>query len=709
MKPLIDILNMNTSQTLNTLFSPKSIAILGASNTAGKSGAVPIALLLEAGYAGKIYPVNPRQNIVYGLPCHASLGDIEDAIDLVIIAVPASHVLAALEKSRPGQISNAVIFTSGFAEVGDSGLQLQQQLQAFARERHIRLLGPNCLGFINVRQSTYATFSPAPFNGRLPAGDVGMVTQSGAFGAYAYCLARERHLGLSFWISTGNESDLDVADCIQWLVDDPDTNVIMAYIEGCKDGDKLKRALAAANLAGKPVVVTKIGRTNSGARAAASHTAALAGDDVVYDALFKQYSVIRAYTIDEFFNVGQALSKWPGRTANQNLAIISISGGVGALMADEADEHRLSLPAPPEEVKARLLARIPFAGANNPVDVTGHALTDLSILLDTSRDLLGTGNYDALAIFLAAAGSSETLWPYLQELVHVLHTEHPHIPLTISALLPAERKNALQKHGALVFADPSVAIRTLSRIMHHRPTVIPAVTVGQSSVSLPEGVGALNEADSLAVLKNAGVPVIPFAVANSASEAQTIARRWNSPAVMKIVSADIVHKSDIGGVKLGISGEQAISHAYDEILSSVQSQMPQAKIDGVLVAPMRNGGIECIMGVHRDPVFGPVVMFGLGGIFVEILKDVSFRLAPFDREQAFLMIHEIRAAALLSGARGQGRADIPALADTLVALSRLAYEQRDQIESIDINPILALPEGQGVLALDGVVIRNRIA
>ncbi|WP_193086959.1 acetate--CoA ligase family protein [Advenella sp. FME57] len=700
---------MNTCQTLNSLFSPKSIAILGASNTAGQSGAVPIALLLEAGYAGKIYPVNPRQNTIYGLPCHACLSDIDDAIDLVIVAVPAAHVLAALEKSRPGQISNAVIFSSGFAEVGDTGFQLQQQLRAFAQERHIRLLGPNCLGFINVRTHTYATFSPAPLNGRLPAGDVGMVTQSGAFGAYAYCLARERHLGLSCWISTGNESDLDVADCIQWLVDDPDTNVIMAYIEGCKNGDKLKRALAAANNASKPVVVTKIGRTNSGALAAASHTAALAGDDAVYDALFKQYGAIRAYTIEEFFNVGQALSKWPRRSANHNLAIISISGGVGALMADEADEHRLNLPTPPDEVKARLLARIPFAGANNPVDVTGHALTDLSILLDTSRDLLSTGNYGALAIFLAAAGSSETLWPYLQELVSVLHTEYPDIPLTISALLPPERKNVLQQSGSMVFADPSVAIRTLSRIMRHRPAMIPAVTDGQSSVSPPEGVGALNEADSLALLNNATIPVIPFAVANSASEAQAIARRWNSPAVMKIVSADILHKSDVGGVKLGIKGDQAVSHAYDDILSSVQSKMPQAKIDGVLVAPMRNGGIECIMGVHRDAVFGPVVMFGLGGIFVEILKDVSFRLAPFDRGQALSMIQEIRATALLSGARGQGPADIPALADTLVALSRLAYEQREYIESIDINPILALPEGQGVLALDGVIIRNRTA
>ena len=703
---------MNTCQTLNSLFSPKSIAILGASNATGKSGAVPIALLLDAGYTGKIYPVNPRQDKVYGLPCHARLNDINDAIDLVIVAVPAAHVLAALEQSRPGQIRNAVIFTSGFAEVGDVGSQLQQQLHAFARERRIRLLGPNCLGFINVRNHTYATFSPAPLNGRLPAGDVGMITQSGAFGAYAYCLARERNLGLSFWISTGNESDIDVADCIQWLAEDPHTRVIMAYIEGCKDGDKLKRALLAANKAGKPVVVTKIGRTASGAQAAASHTAALAGDDAVYDALFKQYGAIRAYTIDEFFNVGQALSKWPHRAASQDLAIISISGGVGALMADEADDHHLSLPAPPEDVQARLLARIPFASANNPVDVTGQALTDLSILLDTSRDLLATGKYGALAIFLAAAGSSEALWPYLQELVSVLHAEYPNTPITISALLPPERITALQEKGSMVFADPSTAIRTLSRIMHHRPGKRAAIPCGKevvtekANVNLPKGTGPLNEADSLTILKNAGIAITPFSVATTKAAAQDIARQFSCPVAMKIVSADILHKSDIGGVKLGISGDDAVAAAYLEILSSVQRAQPLADVEGILIAPMHSGGIECIMGVYCDPVFGPVVMFGLGGIFVEVLKDVSFRLAPFDQAEALSMIHETQAVSLLKGERGQGAADIAALADTLAALSQLAYALGDRIESIDINPIIALPQGQGVRALDGVIIRK---
>ncbi len=697
-------------QTLHSLFSPGSIAVVGASNTAGKSGEVPLALLLECGYAGAIYPVNPREQTVHGLPCYANLGEITEAIDLVIIAVPAAHALSALQKARPGQIANAVIFTSGFAEVGADGILLQQQLRDFARDRKIRILGPNCLGFMNVSRQVYATFSPAPLAGRVAPGVIGMVTQSGAFGAYAYCLARERHLGLSFWISTGNECDLDVADCIQWLVEDEGTRVIMAYLEGCKDGDKLKRALAAAHRAGKPVVVTKIGRTGAGAQAAASHTAALAGDDAVYEALFRQYGAIRAYTIDAFFNIGQALSIWPQRPGGKNLAIISISGGVGALMADDAEEQGLRLPTPPDDVKARLLARIPFAGVNNPVDITGQALTELSVLQDTCRDLLATGNYHAIAVFLAAAGSSDRLWPHLQALVDALHAEYPAVPVTISALLPPARRTALEQKGAMVFADPSAAIRTLSSLMHKNGSgqafSSKSTAKKDTLLRLPDGPGALNEADSLSMLQAAGIPVIPFVLARSATEAQDAARCWETEVAMKIVSADILHKSDLGGVRLGLIGDEAVALAHDEIRESVMARMPTARVDGVLVAPMRKGGVECIMGVHCDPVFGPVVMFGLGGVFVEIFKDVSFRLAPFGREDAMAMIEQTQAAAILRGARGGKPADITALADALVALSALADALRDRIESIDINPIVALPVGEGALALDAVIVRR---
>lgn len=315
--------------SLSRLFAPCSIAIVGASATPGKIGAMPVTLLRQHGYDGRILPINPRAQSIQGLPAAPDLAALDEDADLVILAVPAAHAAQALQSARAGQVGGAVVFTSGFSETGVSGSALQEQLCAIARARGIRLLGPNCLGFMNIRRNIYATFSPAPANGTVAPGGIGMVSQSGAFGAYAYSMARDRGLGLSHWISTGNEADIDVADCIEWLARDDGTRVIMAYMEGCRDGNKLRRALSAAREAGKPVVVTKIGRTQAGAQAAASHTAALAGDDAVYDALFRQYGAMRARSIEEFFNLGYALDTWNQRPQGKHLGIFTISGGGG--------------------------------------------------------------------------------------------------------------------------------------------------------------------------------------------------------------------------------------------------------------------------------------------------------------------------------------------------------------------------------------------
>ncbi|MEB2401012.1 MAG: acetate--CoA ligase family protein [Alcaligenaceae bacterium] len=698
---------MTSTATLNSLFAPRSIAVVGASNTPGKSGATPIALLRKQGYAGRIHPVNPKEHEVQGLPCFPTIGDIDGDVDLAIIAVPARFARGALEAARPGQLGNAVIFTSGFAEVDEAGRAEQKALQALAGQRGIRLLGPNCLGFMNIPQNVYATFSPAPLTGIVPAGKIGMVTQSGAFGAYAYSMARERGIGLSFWVSTGNESDVDVADCMQWLVQDPNTEVIMAYMEGCQDGEALKRALRAAHEAGKPVVVTKIGRTAAGAQAAASHTAALAGNDAVYDALFRQYGAYRAHSMDEFFTLGQALSIWKGGRARRSLGIVTISGGVGALMADEADDQGLALPPLPEDLRRRLLARIPFAGPANPVDVTGQAITDPAVFQDTCLDMLETGAYGALAVFLAAAGSSESLWPHIEQLARSLQARHPETPLAICALLPAERRRKLEELGCMVFSDPSDAVRTLGATLG-RHVALPARPDGSQadSFAVEPGAGAFSESASLQILARAGIPVVPSIVATSAAQACAHAKALGAPAAMKIVSADIPHKSDIGGVRLNVQGDDAVAQAYQALRDAAKKHAPAAKVDGVLVAPMISDGVECIMGVHGDPVFGPVVMFGLGGVFVEILKDVTFRLAPFDAEEAKAMILSTRASEILQGARGKPAADIDALAQALAALSRLAYAARDTISSIDVNPIVARPAGLGAMALDAVVVRK---
>ncbi|PLC50372.1 6-carboxyhexanoate--CoA ligase [Pollutimonas subterranea] len=698
---------MISTPNLDKLFSPRSIAIVGASATLGKIGAMPVTLLQSNGYTGSIYPVNPRATEIQGLPCYSSLSKIEADIDLAIIAVPASHACEALEQARPGQIASAVIFSSGFSETGDEGHQQQLRLQTLAKERQIQLLGPNCLGYMNLRENTYATFSPAPLGGIVAPGSIGMVTQSGAFGAYAYCMARERGLGLSFWISTGNESDVDVADCISWLVQDPHTQVIMAYMEGCKNGDKLKDALSAARKASKPVVITKIGRTQSGAVAAASHTAALAGDDAVYDTLFKQYGAIRAHTIDEFFNIGHALSVWNKAPAISSLGIMSISGGVGALMADEADENELLLPQMPDAMQERLLKRIPFASPRNPVDVTGQAITDPGVFIDTALDMLEAGSYGALTVFLAAAGSSEALWPHIQNFARTLQDRYPDTPLALCALLPPERRHELEKLGCLTFSDPSIAIRTIAAILKRNRSQPPAVIANAAKTIIwPEGNGTLNETDSLRILKQAGVPVVPFDIVSSKSAASAAAAQINVPVVMKIISPNILHKSDMGGVKLNIQGADSVGRAYDEIMASAAEHAPNAQIDGILIAPMVPNGVECIMGMHRDPVFGPVIMFGLGGVFVEILKDVSFRLAPFSKQEALEMIHETRAVDLLKGARGRHPADIDAIAEGLAALSQLAHLTDGLIDSIDVNPFIALPAGQGAMALDALVIRK---
>ncbi|SSW64602.1 acetate--CoA ligase family protein [Achromobacter agilis] len=695
--------------TLSRLFDPQGIAIVGASATPGKIGAMPVTLLRQHGYEGRIVPVNPRADTIQGLAALPSLDALDGNIDLAILAVPAAHAAQALERARPGQVGAAVVFTSGFSETGASGAAQQERLCAVARERGIRLLGPNCLGFMNVRRKVYATFSPAPANGIVPPGGIGMVSQSGAFGAYAYSMARERGLGLSHWISTGNEADIDVADCIEWLAHDADTRVIMAYMEGCRDGNKLRRALAAARAAGKAVVVTKIGRTQAGAQAAASHTAALAGDDAVYDALFRQYGALRARSIEDFFNLGYALDTWKRPPAGKRLGIFTISGGVGALMADEAQDAGLALPEPAAPAQARLLERVPFASGRNPVDVTGQAVSEPGLLLTTADDVLADGGYDALAVFLAAAGSSEALWPTFEAFAREMQARHPGVPLAISALFPPARRRELERLGCLVFPDPSAAIRTIGTVasLADRADMdASAIAPSASPDGAPPLLDAYNEVQAMALLRHAGLPATPCTLAADAGAAVRAATALGCPVALKVVSPDIVHKSDVGGVKLNVAGEDALRRAHADIMDAVRRRCPQARIDGVLVAPMAPKGVECIAGVHCDPVFGPVVMFGLGGVFVEVLKDVSFRLAPFGRDEALAMIREIKGYALLQGARGAPPCDIGALADALAALSRFAHARRADFSSVEINPLLALPDGQGALALDAVVIRS---
>lgn len=706
MQPQPDQSAQTRIDTLSTILAPRSIAIVGASNTVTKIGGIPVDFHTRFGYAGTVYPVNPKAGLIQGLQAYPSISAIGAAVDLAIFAVPQNRVQAALEDAIRTGVRGVVLFTSGYAEVSDAGAQAQRLLATTARAAGVRLLGPNCLGFMNIRSHVYATFSPAPNAGRVLPGNVGLVSQSGAFGAYAYSLARERGIGISQWITTGNEADIDFADCVEWLAHDPHTKVIMGYMEGCRDGFKLRRALAAARAAGKPVVIVKVGRTAIGAQAAASHTAALAGDDVVYDTVFREYGVHRARDIAEFFGIAASasISTLP---RDRSVGLFTLSGGVGVLMADEAGDAKLDLRPMPQEAQDTIRGWVPFAGPVNPVDITGQVTNDPGLMERTARVMLDQGRYASWIGFLAAAGTSDKFWPVIQSLASNLRRDYPDRVLAISTLLNAQRRGELEAMGCLVYSEPAEAVRAVAALVgfaerFSEPNV-PAPLLIEATSPLPPG--TQSEPQAMATLAAGGICVTQHQVVQSADEAAAAAAKMGCAVVLKIVSPDITHKSDIGGVALGLHGADAIRSAFDTMQASVRQHAPQAQIDGVLVAPMVSDGVECILGAHYDPVFGPMVMFGLGGVFVELLGDVVLRSAPVTEHQALDMIRSTKGFALLSGARGRTPVDLEFLAANLAALSRLALAAGDSLQSIDINPFIALPKALGGgCAADAVVV-----
>lgn len=708
-----------TSPDLDSFLSPRSIAIVGASTQPGKIGAVPVRYLIEHGYAGDIFPINARAEQVQGRRAYPSLREVGSPIDLAIFAIPASGAMAALDDAIAAQVKNIVMFSAGFAEMGPQGEQAQREFAGRARAAGIRVLGPNCLGFMNVARSVFATFSPVVSTGLIESGKVGIVSQSGAFGAYAYAMARERGIGLSAWVTTGNESDIDVADCIAWMARDPATRVIMAYLEGCRDGAKLRRALDLARAAGKPVVAVKVGRTALGAMTAASHTAALAGDDAVYDALFRQHGAYRARSIEEFFDVAHALAV-AGLPPNTQVGLLTVSGGVGVMMADDAAEAGLDVAELPAAAQERIRARVPLAATRNPVDITGQVTAEPDLLEATARTMLEAG-HGSLLIFLAAFGGTPAMQPLQRQLARDLRRDFPGRLVIFSTLSDAAQQRALEAEGCLGFADPARAIRAMAAAcffsaafgsataaesgVEASGNAAPATTATiESTQSLALRAGTYNEADALELLRDAGIPTVPFHRARSRDEAVAGARALGFPVALKILSADITHKSDIGGVILNVRDGEEAGAAHARILASAAAAAPGARVDGVLVARMIHGGVECILGARRDPALGVVVMLGSGGVNVELLGDVALRLAPIGLDQARGMIDELKTAPLLRGFRGAPPADVDALAHAIVRLADFALAAGDTLASVELNPFVVLPQGQGALALDAVLL-----
>jgi acetate---CoA ligase (ADP-forming) len=684
--------------SLAALLHPASVAIVGASQNPQKVGGTPVRLLRELGFAGAIYPVNPGVPQVQGLPAYAALADVPGPVDLVVIALPAEAVEAALEDAARAGAGAAIVLSSGFAEVGGEGVAAQERLAAIARRAGLTLLGPNCLGAMNIRSRLFATFSPAPLAGLPQPGGVAIVSQSGAFGAYAYSLARAGGLGLSHWVTTGNEASTSVADVLDGLADDVDTRVILAYIEGARDGLALQRALAKARAAGKPVVLTKVGRTEAGARAALSHTASLSGEDAVYQAVFDDTGAIRADTVEQMFRLGQAFSVGV-MPRGRRLCILTISGGVGTLMADAASDAGVEMPPLPEAIAAELRRRIPFCSTSNPVDLTGQVTSDYSVMDYAAAEAARSDAFDGMVIFMAAAAAAPGYAPKILHTVRLVREAAPELSLGFSGIVSREFKRELEALGCLVYEEPTHAIESFAMMATWNAARAaldpPRAALAQSAP------GLMNEVDGLAFLAANGVPAAPHRHVRDADAAVAAWRELGGQAVLKIVSRDLLHKSDVGGVQVGLRTEEEVRAACRAIEDSVAAHAPQARREGLLVARRLSPRAEIMLGARDDPGFGPLVVVGLGGVAVELEARTLVLTAPTTAERVRDRLERLGVLKRLGAWRGQPAIDPAELVETVVRFAALAAALGPRLATLEINPLMVTMDG--VAAADAVV------
>ena len=700
---------MTAPHPLTPLLAPNSVAIFGASNDPTRISGRSLRYYREAGYRGALYPINPTRDTVQGIAAYPELGEVPGPVEFAIIAVPANLATEAIEACVKKGVKAVVMFTAGFAEIGAEGRAMQERITQIAHDSGIRLCGPNCLGLFNMRTGHTPTFSSFLEEGPTPAGPLGMVTQSGAFGTHLLALTARRGIAVGMWLSTGNEADVAVADGISFMADDPDTKAIACYVEAIKDGPAFAEAVARARANGKPVIAMKVGGSTIGAAAAASHTASLAGSDAVYDAALRQLGVERAKTPEDLVEIAYACTR--GRLPrSRRLAVVTMSGGAGVLMADAAEEEGLELTPLAEASQQEVLSWVPFAAPRNPVDVTAQALNDPSILDKGFDLLLGKENFPAMVGFFTTWASSPQMAEPLFRAVTGAAARYPDSYFALSAIATPEMQRRYEAAGVGLYEDPWRAVQSIAAAVRCAERLsnasLPVPPVPQNLPPLPHGPIAEHEAKR--ILAGAGVPVLDERLVIDAGEAATIAARIGERLVLKIVSPQITHKTEVGGVMLDVPAAEA-GAAYDRLVERVTARAPGATIEGVLMSPMVRGGIEMILGVQNDPVFGPVVMLGLGGIFVEVLKDVTFRIAPFGIEEAHRMIGELRGVALLHGARGQPPCDTDALALALSKLSLFAAAKAGEFTSIDVNPLLVRPKGEGAAALDALILTPHAA
>jgi acetyltransferase len=702
---------------LDPFFRPRAIAIVGASEDFNRINGRPLKFLLDKGYAGRIYPVNPRYETLAGLACYPSVTAIPGPFDLAIVAVPAKAVTAAIQECVAKGVPSAVVFSSGFGEMGEEGRRLEAELAAAARRGGLRLCGPNTLGFMNTFDRVLATFSQAG-EGDTPPGPVAFVTQSGAFGTAMVALGRQQGLAFGYFVNSGNEADLGFADLLGWVVEDPRIKVVAGYIEGLRDGRKLLGVADRALEIGKPLVITKVGRSAAGARAASSHTGSLAGRDRVYAGVFRQKGVLRALHEETLLDLAAVFSVCP-LPAGPGLGIVTQSGGAGVLMADRAEELGLTVPVLSDATQATLKKIVPAFGAvRNPVDITAQFIADPGLLRASLEAVLQDPGVDVAIFYLglmarfadqvvanlreAYAGASK---PLVVAWVAAPETARAALREAGICMLPSATRAVDAVHGLVEFAERRrqwlVAdhARDATTASPARDTLARVVAAARA-----RGTGVLGAPDTFTVLAAYGVPVAPARLVTSAAEAAQTLRELGGPIALKVESPDILHKTEADAIRLGVNDAETARRAFEEVVANARRYRSNAVIRGVLAQRMVSGGTEVVVGLHRDPQFGPVVMVGLGGVLVEALEDVAFGAAPLTRSDAQAMLRSLRGARVLSGVRGRPPADVDALIAVLTAVSRLGVDAEGAIAELDINPLIVHPRGGGVVAVDGLIV-----
>jgi len=681
---------------LQPLFEPQSVAVIGASNDRNKLGGRALRYALARQFQGPVYPVNPRYTNIGGRRCFPEIEAVPGTVDLAVIAVPARAVLPTLERCAAAAVRAAVVLSAGFAETGEEGRRAQEGIARISERSGMIVCGPNSLGVINFETGMAATFSQGMDVAGIEAGGMAVVSQSGFFGTLLFVLASRRGVGCRLYVSTGNEAVLTFADYVAWLARDPLTRIVVGYIEGLRDGGKFLTAARAVRDAGKVFVAIKVGRSRTGSLAAQSHTGAMTGTHAVYEAAFRENGVIAVDDEETLVDVAALLDVHPARRY-RNIGILTISGGAGILMTDLLERGGLCVPALAEATRQRLAAVLPdIATTANPVDATGNALSEPDMLRDAAQAMLEDAGLDAVLVVLGMFEFAE------DRIVAAMRQVMAKKPLMFVWPAASMRALGMLREAKIVsFSGTAAAARALTALR------TPERTLGESS-SLGDAPSLratvkLGEPETKALLARFNIPIVRERAARDASAALATMCDMRYPVAVKIDAPDLAHKSDAGGVLLGIRSDRELTDSVDRVFANVSRAHPELRPRGVLVSEMVATSFEIIAGVTRDASFGPVVTVGAGGTAAEILRDTAVLLPPFDNAAARAAIASLRCAPLLSGYRASRPFDVDALAHALECIGELALAMPGLVE-LDVNPIKVLPAGEGIRVVDAFAV-----